>query len=467
MRYAVLDFELPTAYCILPTVMHISIIGTGYVGLVTGACLASKGHEVVCVDIDESKIDALNRGLIPIYEPGLDEIVKSSIENGHLKFTTSVEEGIPEAQVVFLAVGTPPKEDGSADLTYVFQAVDDIAPHLSESCVVVSKSTVPVGTNSRIKAQLEQLRHPERSEGSARVDSSAVFQNDKGEVFVASNPEFLREGMAISDFLSPDRIVIGTDASEALITLKEVYKDFDCPILETSIESAEMIKYASNAFLATKISFINEIANICEGVGADVKDVSKGMGLDPRIGQAWLNAGVGYGGSCFPKDVRALDQIATINNYDFKLLKSVIQVNNEQRWRFYKKIQNELGDLGDKKIAILGLAFKAGTDDVRESIGVDFAKKMIRDGVQVSVYDPQAMDNARQILDNVEFSDSIESAIQGSDAIVITTEWDEFINFDFSKVADQMNRKIIFDGRNILPRKKIENQGFKYFGIGC
>lgn len=426
--------------------MKISIIGTGYVGLVTGACLASKGHEVICVDIDKSKIDALNRGSIPIYEPGLDEIVKDSIEKGLLKFTTSVEEGIPKSQVVFLAVGTPPKEDGSADLTYVFQAVDDIAPHLSESCVIVSKSTVPVGTNLKIKTQLDRMC-------------------DKP-VFVASNPEFLREGKAISDFLSPDRIVIGINTPKASIILKEVYKGFDCPIVEVSIESAEMIKYASNAFLATKISFINEIANICEGVGADVKDVSKGMGFDSRIGKAFLDAGIGYGGSCFPKDVRALDQIAGMNNYDFKLLKSVIQVNNEQRWRFYKKIQNELGDLGDKKIAILGLAFKAGTDDVRESIGIDFAKKMIRDGIQVSVYDPQAIDNARQVLKGVEFSDSIESAIQGSDAVVITTEWDEFINFDFSKVADQMNKKIIFDGRNILNKENLEKQGFSYFGVG-
>ncbi len=446
--------------------MKIAIIGTGYAGLVTGACLASRGHEVVCVDIDESKINALKNGEIPIYEPGLTEIVQEGIDRNLLTFTTLASEAIPGVQVVFLAVGTPPADDGSADLKYVFQAVEDIAPYLSESCVVVSKSTVPVGTNAKIKDRILILRHPERSEGSTRVDSSAVPQNDSGDIFVASNPEFLREGKAIDDFMKPDRIVLGVDSPQATAVLKEVYKDFDCPILDVSIESAEMIKYASNAFLAAKISFINEIANICEGVGADVKDVARGMGSDPRIGPAFLNAGIGYGGSCFPKDVRALDQIAGVNGYDFKLLKSVIQVNNDQRWRFYKKVEKVLKGVEGKKIAILGLAFKAGTDDIRESIGIDFAQKFIENGARVSVYDPQAMDNAREVLERVGFYDSIEEAAKGSDAIVITTEWNEFKDFDFSKVADQVSQKLVFDGRNILSRKNIENQGFRYFGIG-
>ena len=426
--------------------MKISIIGTGYVGLVTGACLASLGHEVVCVDIDEVKVESLKLGRIPMYEPGLDEIVQVGIDQGLLSFTTLVSEAVPGAQVVFLAVGTPPAADGSADLKYIFQAVEDVAPHLDESSVLVSKSTVPVGTNAKIGEKL-------------KVESEKT-------VFVASNPEFLREGKAIDDFMKPDRIVLGVDSSEAAHTLKEVYKGFDCPILETSVESAEMIKYASNAFLATKISFINEIANICEDVGANVQDVSRGMGYDPRIGKAFLNAGIGYGGSCFPKDVRALDQIAGMNGYDFKLIKSVIKVNCDQRWRFYKKIEQELKGFGDKKIAILGLSFKAGTDDVRESIGIDFAQRFVQDGAQVSVYDPQATENARKTLKDVEFCNSIEQAVQESDAIIITTEWPEFKEFDFSKVADSVRQKYIFDGRNLLDGTKIDSHGFKYFGVG-
>ncbi|MBT3230483.1 UDP-glucose/GDP-mannose dehydrogenase family protein [Candidatus Uhrbacteria bacterium] len=446
--------------------MKISIVGTGYVGLVTGACLASRGHQVSCVDIDQAKIDNLKRGEIPIFEPGLNEVVKEGINRGALTFTTSAKDSVANAQVVFLAVGTPPAEDGSADLKYVFQAVEDISPHLPNECVVVSKSTVPVGTNRKISEKFK-------------------LESEKT-VFVASNPEFLREGKAIDDFMNPDRIVLGVDEPKAGLILKEVYKDFDCPIVETSIESAEMIKYASNAFLATKISFINEIANICEGVDANVKDVSKGMGLDPRIGEAFLSAGIGYGGSCFPKDVRALDQIAGLNGYDFKLLKSVIQVNNDQRWRFYKKIEGTLnpphfpaspagrqGGAGGgcrsfegKKIAVLGLAFKAGTDDIRESIGIDFALKLIEDGSQVSVYDPQAMDNAREVLDGVEFCNSIEEAVDGSDAIVITTEWQEFRDFDFSKIADRLKQKNIFDGRNLSDPDCMQSLGIKYFGVG-
>ena len=453
--------------------MTISIIGTGYVGLVTGACLAFKGHRVVCLDIDANKIERLKKGIVPIFEPGLEDLVKSGVESGLLSFTTDKASAL-DSQVVFLCVGTPAKEDGSADLAYVFQAVDDIAPYLSDQSVVVSKSTVPVGTGEEISKKLKVKREKL--------------------IFVASNPEFLREGKAVDDFLNPDRIVIGADESDTFTILKEVYKDFSCPILETSIKSAEMIKYAANAFLATKISFINEIANICEGVGADVQEVSKGMGLDSRIGQAFLNAGIGYGGSCFPKDVRALDQIAGMNGYDFKLLKAVIDVNADQRWRFYKKIVKELttpstsplagGDaevdsppfqggvrggcscLKDKRIAILGLAFKAGTDDIRESIGIDYARRLIKDGVDVVVHDTYALGNARAQLSGVEFAESIANAVKGSDAVIITTDAQEYKSTDWKELGELMCQKVIFDGRNVLVVNNLESLGFKYIRVG-
>ncbi|MFH1611621.1 MAG: UDP-glucose/GDP-mannose dehydrogenase family protein [Patescibacteria group bacterium] len=466
--------------------MKISIIGTGYVGLVTGACLASKGHRVICLDVDEGKVENLKKGIVPIFEPGLEDLVKLGIKSRLLSFTTD-KASASDSQVVFLCVGTPAKEDGSADLAYVFQAVDDITPHLQDQSVVVSKSTVPVGTGEEIGRKLKVTRgcssscHPCESRDPA--------------IFVASNPEFLREGRAVEDFLNPDRIVIGSDSTDALAILKEVYRDFTCTILETSVKSAEMIKYASNAFLATKISFINEIANICEGVGADVKDVAKGMGLDPRIGQAFLNAGIGYGGSCFPKDVRALDQIAGMNGYDFKLLKAVIDVNTEQRWRFYNKILKNLntpsssplaggearldsppfkgGARGGCKIlkglniAILGLSFKEGTDDIRESIGIDYAHRLIKEGAQVSVYDEYAMENARKVLEGVKFAPSIKDAVKDADAVVITTGAEEFKNADWEDLGLLMKQKYIFDGRNTLRDLKLEEKDFKYFGVGC
>jgi UDPglucose 6-dehydrogenase len=418
--------------------MNIGIIGTGYVGLVSGACLASKSHKVVCFDIDDVKIQTLNNGNIPIFEPGLGDLVSQEIKSGNLIFTTDKQK-LSEAQVVFLCVGTPSQQDGSADLSFLFQAVDDIAPYLSDSCVLVSKSTVPVGTVKKISEK---------------------------HLFVASNPEFLREGNAVSDFLNPDRIVIGANDARVFEVMREVYKDFNCTKLETTLESAEMIKYASNAFLATKISFINEIANICEQTGADVLEVAKGMGLDSRIGSSFLKAGLGYGGSCFPKDVRALNQIAGLSGYDFKLLKAVIEVNNDQRWRFYNKINTALGSVKDKNIAILGLAFKAGTDDIRESIGIDFAKRFVDQGAKVSVYDTHALESARTILNEVVFADSIIEATKDADAIVVTTDAQEFADADWNAIYKIMRGKFIFDGRNVLTQNKLNEIGFKYNRIG-
>ncbi len=425
--------------------MKISIIGTGYVGLVTGACLASTGHSVVCLDVDEKKIESLKNGIIPIFEPGLEDLVKSGVESKLLSFTTD-KASITDSKVVFLCVGTPAKEDGSADLSYVFQAVGDIAPFLSEGAVVVSKSTVPVGTGEEISKKLN-------------TESGKL-------IFIASNPEFLREGSAVADFLNPDRIVIGASDEHAFEVLREVYSGFGCNKLETSIKSAEMIKYASNAFLATKISFINEIANICEQTGADVIDVAHGMGLDPRIGKAFLQAGLGYGGSCFPKDVRALSQIAGANGYDFKLLKAVIDVNNDQKWRFYDKVVGVLGGVRGKKIAVLGLAFKAGTDDIRESIGIDYAKKFVEDGARVVVQDAHALENACKVLQGVEFVESIEESVKASDAVIITTDAQEYKIADWIALGDLMNSRIIFDGRNVLSSLVLAELGFIYIRIG-
>lgn len=431
--------------------MKIAIIGTGYVGLVTGACLASKGHDVCCLDVDAEKMEQLKQGKMPFYEPGLEELVAQEMRSGRLTF--GIDKSMAtDAQIVFLCVGTPPKDDGSADLMYIFEATEQLAPHLSDGTILVSKSTVPVGTGIEIRERLNAA--------------------GKQDVFVASNPEFLREGKAIDDFMNPDRIVIGVESDRAAQLLRELYESFNCPMVQTTIESSEMIKYAANAFLATKISYINEIANVCEFVGADVRDVALGVGLDPRIGTAFLNAGIGYGGSCFPKDVRALDQIAGARGYDFKLIKAAIGVNQEQRWRFYERVIKVMkGDKGDerlegKKVAILGLAFKAGTDDIRESIGVDFARKFVEDGAQVSVYDPRAMENARRILTGAEFCASIEQAVIGVDAIIIATEWPEFRDFDYMDVVDQVRQKLIFDGRNLLDGEKLKEQGFLYHGIG-
>ena len=426
--------------------MNIVIIGTGYVGLVTGACLADLGNKVTCVDIDKEKIKVLSEGKIPFYEPGLVDLVKKNFEKGNLDFTTSLTEKIKIAEVVFLAVGTPPKENGEADLKYVYKAAEEIGKNLDHYVVVVNKSTVPVGTGKKVKEM--------------------ISQHYNGDFDVVSNPEFLREGSAIKDFTEPDRIVIGVESEKAKKTMDDLYKDFNCPKLFTNIESSEMIKYASNAFLATKISFINEIANVCENIGADVEAVAEGMGLDKRIGKSFLKAGLGYGGSCFPKDVRALHQIAGIYGYPFQLLSSVIEVNNSQRWHFFQKIKKVLGGLENKTIGIWGLAFKPNTDDIRESIALEIINRLIEEGAKVKVYDPQAMEIAKEKIENIEFCDSYLDASKDVDALLIITEWDEFKNADLKKVKKLMKNPVIFDGRNVYNPKEMNELGFEYFCIG-
>ncbi len=426
--------------------MNIGVIGTGYVGLVTGACLADKGNKVVCIDIDKQKIENLKNGILPIYEPGLDEVVSRAVKQGDLMFSSDIQDAARESEVIFLAVGTPPKQNGSADLSYVLQAAEDIAKALSKYAVIVTKSTVPVGTSKRIKKR--------------------IASHYSGEFDVASNPEFLREGAAVKDFLNPDRIVVGTESDRARTLIQSLYHNFLCPKVFTSIESSEMTKYASNAFLATKISFINEIANVCENVGADIEDVAKGMGLDPRIGKYFLRAGLGYGGSCFPKDVRALHQTAGLHGYPFQLLRSVIEVNNYQRWIFFQKIKRALGPLSGKNIAVWGLSFKPETDDTRESIAIELIERFLEEGAIIKAYDPQAMPHVRQHHPEITLTDSALSATEGADALILVTEWAEFINADFEQVSSNMTGKYIFDGRNVLNKRALDRFDFIYQGIG-
>ncbi len=426
--------------------MKISVIGTGYVGLVTGTCFADMGNDVICVDIDEEKIEKLKNGVIPIYEPGLRELVEKNSEAGRLHFTTDIEKVVGNSELIFLCVGTPPKESGSADLKYVYEAAREIAQNLNGYKLIISKSTVPVGTNGKIK--------------------KIIGNYFLGEFGVASNPEFLREGSAVEDFLNPERIIIGINNERDKKILEKLYQNFNCPKIFTNIESAEMIKYASNAFLATKISFINEIANICEVVGADVCDVAKGMGMDKRIGPDFLKAGIGYGGSCFPKDIRALHQISGVNGYQFQLLKSVIEVNNTQRWYFFRKIKNILGELEGKKIAIWGLAFKPDTDDIRESVSLEIIDKLLDEGARVSAYDPMASQKTKVLFPEVEYCENHFDPLDSADALLLITEWEEFREADLSKVKNLMKSPLIFDGRNIYCPKKMKKMGFEYFGMG-
>jgi len=426
--------------------MKIAIIGTGYVGLVSGACFAESGHDVSCMDVDENKINDLTSGIISIYEPELKNLVVKNLKEQKLKFTTSMKEAVQNAQLIFICVGTPPKENGSADLRYVLSVADEIGKYLSEGSVIVIKSTVPAGTDKTVRDQ--------------------ILRVTKKSFFIASNPEFLGEGTAVHDFMNPHRTIIGIDDEEPKFLLRELYSDFPGELFFMTIEIAMMAKYASNAFLATKISFINEIANLCECVGANIDDVARGMSLDPRIGKHFLKAGIGYGGSCFPKDVRALYQIASEHEHDFHLLKSVIEVNNNQRIKFFGKIKKELGDLNGKNICILGLSFKPNTDDIRESIGIDLAQKFSNAGAEVVVYDPRAMNNAKKVLLGVEFADSLNEAIQKTDAIVIATDWAEFRAIDSALLKEALEKPIIFDGRNLLNYKDLIRVGYKYFAIG-
>ena len=436
--------------------MNIAIVGTGYVGLVSGACFAETGATVTCVDVDCAKIAALRKGIIPIYEPGLDELVVKNINAGRLKFSTSLAEVLNDQQIVFTAVGTPPDEDGSADLKYVLQVAKTIGENLNRYLVVVTKSTVPVVTSHKIadtiKAELKKRG----------VD--VAFD-------VASNPEFLKEGNAIKDFMSPDRVVIGVDSERAKNILTKLYKPFllnNFRVIFMDIPSAEMTKYAANSMLATRISFMNDIANLCELVGADVNKVRAGIGSDTRIGRKFLYAGCGYGGSCFPKDVKALIKTADDNGYSLEVLKAVEKVNERQKEVLFKKLVKAFdGDLKGKSVALWGLAFKPETDDMRESTALVVIKKLLNAGCKVQAYDPEAMNECRRIIgDKIEYYENKYDALQNADALILLTEWKEFRLPDWNVVANKMHRKLILDGRNIFDNDDLAEHGFEYHCIG-
>ena len=434
--------------------MKICVIGTGYVGLVTGACLANLGNDVICVDKDRSRILNLNKSIIPFYEPGLKEIVLKNCKVGRLNFTANISEGIKKAEIIFIAVGTPSMESGEADVSAVIDVATQIAKIIKSDGktkkfkVIVNKSTVPVGMGDIVTKILTQQGVPENK------------------FSVVSNPEFLREGTAVSDFMSPDRIVIGASNSKASNVITELYRPLNAHIIFTSIKSAELIKYASNSFLATKISFINEIANICEKVGSDVVEVAHGMGLDKRIGKDFLNAGIGYGGSCLPKDVSALIHLAKSNGYDPEILISVNRTNEEQRKRIVEKIENILKTLKGKVICVLGLSFKPDTDDLRDAPSIDIINELTNKGAQVRTYDPVASSKARKLVDGVAFCDTAYDAVMKADAAVITAEWAEFKELDLEKIRSKMKSPIIFDGRNIYNPKRMKELGFRYYGVG-
>lgn len=431
--------------------MHIAVIGTGYVGLVTGACFAEFGVEVTCVDVDATKIEKLNQGIIPIYEPGLDKIVEKNSKAGRLHFTTDIKSAVRDALVVFLAVGTPPREDGSPDMSYYRQAAQDIAEAMDGYKVLVTKSTVPVGTGKWLRAF---------------VDQNLKVQTNFG---VASNPEFLREGAAIEDFMRPDRVVIGTNEEDAVAIMKDLYRPLyliETPIVITSLEAAELIKYAANAFLATKITFINEIANLCDAIGCDVHDVARGIGMDNRIGRKFLHPGPGYGGSCFPKDTRALTTVADQFGVETRIVDAVIEANERQRDAMIPKIEKLVGDLAGKQIGVLGLSFKPETDDMRESPAIDIIRTLTSRGAKVKAFDPVAMDEARHCLDDVEFATDEYDAISGADALVIITEWNQFRALDMSRVKELLKSPKIADLRNIYEPEDMRELGFEYIGVG-
>ena len=436
--------------------MKICIVGTGYVGLVSGVCFAETGINVTCVDIDKEKIENLKKGIIPIYEPGLQPLVEKNIEKNRLKFSTSIKEGIADCEAVFIAVGTPPDEDGSADLQYVLSVAKEIGEYITDYLVVVTKSTVPVGTSLKVKKA---------------VADSLKKRNANIEFDVASNPEFLKEGDALNDFFRPDRIVVGIDSNRAKDTFDKLYKSFTQNRYRTiymDIPSAELTKYAANAMLATKISFMNDIANLCEIVGADVEMVRKGIGSDSRIGTHFIYPGVGYGGSCFPKDVKALIKTAGDNNYSLELLKSVELVNDNQKKVLFNKVYNYFNqDLKGKKIAIWGLSFKPNTDDMREAPSLVIINKLLEKGAIVTAYDPIANEEAKRILnDKIEIASGQYDAIIDADALLLITEWREFRVPDFKAMEKLMRNKAIFDGRNIYDSKEITNLGWHYSGIG-
>ncbi|SHK20557.1 UDP-glucose dehydrogenase family protein [Rhodothermus profundi] len=439
--------------------MKLAIVGTGYVGLVTGTCFAEMGNEVVCVDIDAQKIDKLNRGELPIFEPGLEIYYERNRREGRLHFTTSLEEALPESEVIFLALPTPPGEDGSADLSYVLGVADQIAQWMAAHPetgykIIVNKSTVPVGTADRVREIFES------------------YGLTPGEQFdVVSNPEFLREGVAVDDFMKPERVIIGTRSPRAAEIMTQLYEPFvrqGNPILVMDERSSEMTKYAANAFLATKITFMNEIANVCERVGANVDEVRRGIGLDSRIGKQFLYAGIGFGGSCFPKDVKALARTAEEHGYAFQILKAVLDVNERQRRLLAERVYERFdGQLEGRRLAIWGLAFKANTDDVREAPSHVIIRKLLEHGADIVVFDPEAMENTRAVFgDAIRYARSMYEALEGAEALVICTEWNEFRRPDFQRMRDRMARPLIFDGRNLYHPKRMAAMGFEYYSIG-
>ncbi|WP_422123836.1 UDP-glucose dehydrogenase family protein [Planococcus sp. X10-3] len=428
--------------------MKIAVIGTGYVGLVTGVTLSEIGQEVVCIDIDEQKVEKMRQGISPIYEPGLTEMMQRNLNAGRLSFTVSHREALRQADAIYIAVGTPENEDGSADLSYIEQSCKDIAWNITRDTLIVTKSTVPVGTNYKIRDLIRlHLLHDVQVE-------------------IVSNPEFLREGSAIYDSFHADRIIIGTESDRAAAIMETINTPFNVPIFRTDIKSAEMIKYASNAFLATKISFINEISNICELLGADVENVAKGMGMDKRIGFQFLKAGIGYGGSCFPKDTKALIQIAGNLDYEFQLLKGVVDVNIKQQGLLINKLKRCIPDVAGKKIAVLGLAFKPETDDMREAASIIVADELVQQGARVVGYDPIAMENAKAVLNpEVEYAETITDAISDSDAVLILTEWQEIKNLSPASFKSMM-RPLVIDGRNCFSLQEMKHHDIEYHSVG-
>jgi UDPglucose 6-dehydrogenase len=431
--------------------MRIAMIGTGYVGLVSGACFADFGHRVCCLDKDATKIERLNAGIMPIWEPGLESLVKANAERGRLTFTTDMVEAVKDAEAVFIAVGTPARRgDGHADLTFVFEAVRELAKVIRPGTVVVTKSTVPVGTGDRIEQILKE-------EGVADVS-------------VASNPEFLREGAAIADFKHPDRIVVGAEDARAQDVLREIYRPLflnRAPILITSRRTAELTKYAANAFLAVKISFINEVADLCEAVGADVQDVARGIGLDNRIGPKFLHAGPGYGGSCFPKDTLALLQTADEAGVDQRIVRTTVEVNDQRKEQMVERVAKALGgSVSGKRVAVLGLAFKPNTDDMRDAPSIPIVRALTERGATVAAFDPVAREQAEQVLPPVDYANDAYAAAEGADALVIVTEWDEFRALDLDRIAGLLRGKVLVDLRNVYDRAEAEEAGLTYYGVG-
>ncbi len=428
--------------------MKVCMIGTGYVGLVSGTCFAEIGHNVICVDNDQEKIDILNSGKIPIYEPGLLEMVRKNVSAGRLEFTTSITRGVQNSLFIFIAVGTPPKENGEPDLSSIEKVASEIGESMDDYKIVVEKSTVPVQTGKWIRTVIER------------------FNKRRIPFDVASNPEFLREGAAISDFLKPDRIVLGVETEKAKDMLLELYKPIDAPKIITDLASAELIKHASNSFLSMKISFINALSIICEQSGADIIKVAEGIGLDKRIGREFLNAGVGFGGFCFPKDLRAFIGIAQKLGYDFRLLKEVERINEEQMMRAVKKLENLLWNLKDKKIGILGLSFKPNTDDMRFAPSITIINELRKQGSIVRAYDPVAMDRAKEIMPDIQYCKNAYEVAQDADGIMLITEWDEFKQLDLEKIRNLMRQPVFVDGRNVFEPEQMKKMGFIYTGIG-